>query len=112
MIAADASFPVGPATLVTAPNACAPAPDPTNNMANNANMPTPINPASKVLDLHEYLPAQAEYPSVLARKLTKLSGLDRAFFCNSGTEAWEGALKFARVVLNFFRVRLYLANYS
>jgi acetylornithine/N-succinyldiaminopimelate aminotransferase len=39
-----------------------------------------------------------EYPSALAQKLTKLSGLDRAFFCNSGTEAWEGALKFARVV--------------
>ena len=26
----------------------------------------------------------------------KISGLDRAFFCNSGTEAWEGALKLAR----------------
>lgn len=32
----------------------------------------------------------------LAKRLSKLSGLDRAFFCNSGTEAWEGALKFAR----------------
>ena len=30
------------------------------------------------------------------RRLTKISGLDRAFFCNSGTEAWEGALKLAR----------------
>ncbi len=39
-----------------------------------------------------------EYPSELARKLTKLSGLDRAFFSNSGTEAWEGALKIARAV--------------
>jgi acetylornithine/N-succinyldiaminopimelate aminotransferase len=28
--------------------------------------------------------------------LTQISGLDRAFFCNSGTEAWEGALKLAR----------------
>jgi acetylornithine aminotransferase/acetylornithine/N-succinyldiaminopimelate aminotransferase len=28
--------------------------------------------------------------------LTEISGLDRAFFCNSGTEAWEGALKLAR----------------
>lgn len=36
------------------------------------------------------------YQSELARKLTNLSGLDRAFFCNSGTEAWEGALKLAR----------------
>jgi acetylornithine/N-succinyldiaminopimelate aminotransferase len=39
-----------------------------------------------------------EYPSVLAQKLAKVSGLDRVFFSNSGTEAWEGALKFARVV--------------
>lgn len=29
--------------------------------------------------------------------MTKISGLDRAFFCNSGTEAWEGALKLARI---------------
>jgi acetylornithine/N-succinyldiaminopimelate aminotransferase len=39
-----------------------------------------------------YHPYQAE----LARLLTRISGLDRAFFCNSGTEAWEGALKLAR----------------
>ena len=37
-------------------------------------------------------PFQAE----LATRLTRISGLDRAFFCNSGTEAWEGALKLAR----------------
>jgi acetylornithine aminotransferase/acetylornithine/N-succinyldiaminopimelate aminotransferase len=37
-----------------------------------------------------------EYQAELAQKLTKISGLDRAFFCNSGTEAWEGALKLAR----------------
>ncbi len=37
-----------------------------------------------------------EYQSQLAELLTEMSGLDRAFFCNSGTEAWEGALKFAR----------------
>jgi len=36
------------------------------------------------------------YQAELARRLTKISGLERAFFCNSGTEAWEGALKFAR----------------
>ena len=36
------------------------------------------------------------YQSELAKRLTKISGLDRAFFCNSGTEAWEGALKLAR----------------
>ena len=32
----------------------------------------------------------------LAGRLTALSGLDRAFFCNSGTEAMEACLKFAR----------------
>ena len=32
----------------------------------------------------------------LARKLTAISGMDRVFFCNSGTEAWEAALKLAR----------------
>src|SRR6202162_957942 len=37
-----------------------------------------------------------EYQSELAGLLTKISGLDRAFFCNSGTEAWEGALTLAR----------------
>jgi acetylornithine aminotransferase/acetylornithine/N-succinyldiaminopimelate aminotransferase len=37
-----------------------------------------------------------EYQAKLAAMLTKISGLDRVFFCNSGTEAWEGALKLAR----------------
>src|SRR5947199_9742546 len=37
-----------------------------------------------------------DYQAELARKLTKISELDRVFFCNSGTEAVEGALKFAR----------------
>lgn len=37
-----------------------------------------------------------EYQAQVAKRLTRMSGLDRAFFCNSGTEAWEGALKFAR----------------
>ena len=32
----------------------------------------------------------------LALRLTEASGLDRAFFCNSGTEACEAALKLAR----------------
>ena len=32
----------------------------------------------------------------VGRRLTTLSGLARAFFCNSGTEAVEGCLKFAR----------------
>ena len=34
--------------------------------------------------------------STLAKLLTELSGFDRAFFCNSGLEANEGAIKIAR----------------
>ena len=37
------------------------------------------------------------YQAELAKRLTRISGLDRVFFCNSGTEAWEGALKLARI---------------
>src|SRR5690349_16822236 len=37
-----------------------------------------------------------EYQGELADKLCNLSGLDRAFFTNSGTEAVEGTLKVAR----------------
>lgn len=37
-------------------------------------------------------PLQAE----VAARLTALSGMDRAFFCNSGAEAVEACLKFAR----------------
>ena len=32
----------------------------------------------------------------LALRLTEITGLDRAYLCNSGTEAWEAALKLAR----------------
>jgi acetylornithine aminotransferase/acetylornithine/N-succinyldiaminopimelate aminotransferase len=37
-----------------------------------------------------------EYQGRLAEKLCTISGLDRAFFCNSGTEAIEACLKFSR----------------
>jgi len=37
-----------------------------------------------------------EPQSDLAEKLVKVSGLDRAFFCNSGAEAVEGSIKLAR----------------
>src|SRR5437879_2225401 len=37
-----------------------------------------------------------DFQSELAKQLAEISGLDRVFLCNSGTEAWEGALKFAR----------------
>ena len=37
-----------------------------------------------------------EYQGPLAKKLCELSGLQRAFFANSGTEAMEGAIKLAR----------------
>jgi len=37
-----------------------------------------------------------EHTAELALRLTEISGLDRVFLCNSGTEAWEAALKLAR----------------
>ncbi len=37
-----------------------------------------------------------ENQALLAEELSKLTMLDRVFFCNSGTEAVEGALKLAR----------------
>ena len=36
------------------------------------------------------------YQAPLAAELAKVTGMDRAFFCNSGTEAVEAALKLAR----------------
>jgi acetylornithine/N-succinyldiaminopimelate aminotransferase len=36
------------------------------------------------------------YQALLAQKLIEISGLDKAFFCNSGTEAVEAAFKLAR----------------
>src|SRR6201981_699819 len=38
-----------------------------------------------------------EYQGRLAEKLVSLSGLDRVFFSNSGTEAIEGSIKLARL---------------
>jgi acetylornithine/N-succinyldiaminopimelate aminotransferase len=38
-----------------------------------------------------------EFQGPLAKKLAEISGLDRVFFSNSGTEAIEGALKLARL---------------
>jgi acetylornithine/N-succinyldiaminopimelate aminotransferase len=37
-----------------------------------------------------------EYQGKLAERIAKASGLARSFFCNSGTEAMEGALKMLR----------------
>jgi len=37
-----------------------------------------------------------EYQGKLAQKLSEISGLQRSFFCNSGAEAMEGALKMIR----------------
>ncbi|MHB1699181.1 MAG: aspartate aminotransferase family protein [Acidobacteriaceae bacterium] len=39
----------------------------------------------------------------LALRLTEITGLDRVFFCNSGTEAWEAALKLARAHAGLLR---------
>src|SRR4030095_16777656 len=38
-----------------------------------------------------------EYQAPLAEKLCSLSGMQRAFFSNSGTEAIEGSIKLARL---------------
>ena len=38
----------------------------------------------------------SEYQGPLAERIAKVSGMDRVFFCNSGTEANEGALKIVR----------------
>jgi acetylornithine/N-succinyldiaminopimelate aminotransferase len=37
-----------------------------------------------------------EYQGPLAERIARASGLDRVFFCNSGAESMEGALKMAR----------------
>jgi acetylornithine aminotransferase/acetylornithine/N-succinyldiaminopimelate aminotransferase len=44
-----------------------------------------------------------EHSAELALRLTEMSGLDRVFFCNSGTEAWEAALKLARAHAGLLR---------
>ncbi len=64
--------------------------------------------------LHQALDAQladwtqfdcGPLPGLLAQKLlAKAPGLDRVFFCNSGTEAVESALKFARYATGRKRV--------
>ena len=46
-----------------------------------------------------YHEGQAE----LAQRLTERTGLDRVFFANTGTEAWEGALKLARAHASLLR---------
>ncbi len=46
-----------------------------------------------------YHEGQAE----LAVRLTERTGLDRVFFANTGTEAWEGALKLARAHAGLLR---------
>lgn len=51
-----------------------------------------LNSLWHVSNLYESSPQEA-----LAGKLTKLTGMDSVFFCNSGTEANEAAIKFARL---------------
>jgi acetylornithine/N-succinyldiaminopimelate aminotransferase len=46
-----------------------------------------------------YHQGQAE----LALRLTEITGLDRVFFANTGTEAWEGAMKLARAHAGLLR---------
>ncbi len=49
-----------------------------------------------------YHEGQAE----LALRLTEHTGLDRVFFANTGTEAWEGALKVARAHAACYAVKV------
>jgi acetylornithine aminotransferase/acetylornithine/N-succinyldiaminopimelate aminotransferase len=44
-----------------------------------------------------------EHTAELALRLTEISGMDRVFFCNSGTEAWEAALKLTRAHAGLLR---------
>ncbi|HEY5381327.1 MAG TPA: aspartate aminotransferase family protein [Acidobacteriaceae bacterium] len=44
-----------------------------------------------------------EHTAGLALRLTEITGLDRVFFTNSGTEAWEAALKLARAHAKLLR---------
>lgn len=44
-----------------------------------------------------------QHTAELAMRLTEITGMDRAFFCNSGTEAWEAALKLARAHAGLLR---------
>ncbi|MDQ2833870.1 MAG: aspartate aminotransferase family protein [Acidobacteriota bacterium] len=46
-----------------------------------------------------------EHAAALALRLTEISGLDRVFFTNSGTEAWEAALKLARAHAGLLRAQ-------
>ncbi|MGD0445720.1 MAG: aspartate aminotransferase family protein [Edaphobacter sp.] len=46
-----------------------------------------------------------EHTAELARRLTEISCLDRVFLSNSGTEAWEAALKLARAHAGFLRAK-------
>ena len=46
-----------------------------------------------------------EHTAELALRLTEISGLDRVFFTNSGTEAWEAALKLARAHAGMLRAQ-------
>ncbi len=46
-----------------------------------------------------------ERTAELALRLTEISGMDRVFLCNSGTEAWEAALKLARAHAEHVRAK-------
>jgi acetylornithine/N-succinyldiaminopimelate aminotransferase len=44
-----------------------------------------------------------QYQAELAARLVEQTGLDRVFFSNTGTEAWEGAMKLARAHAGLLR---------
>lgn len=62
-----------------------------NNQAYNDVLKSQIDKLLHTSNLYYNIPS-----AIAADRLTKLSGLDRIFFTNSGTEAIEGAIKTAR----------------
>ena len=65
--------------------------------------------AAKVIHISNLYYTQPQADA--AEKLVKLSGLNRAFFCNSGAEANEGAIKMARKFAHSFdKKKKYLAS--
>jgi acetylornithine/N-succinyldiaminopimelate aminotransferase len=57
--------------------------------------------ASKIIHTSNLF--HTEHTVELALRLTEITGLDRVFFTNSGTEAWEAALKLARAHARLLR---------
>ena len=76
-----------------------------NNLGynNNAINSALINQIKKLIHVSNYF--YTEPQAVLAEKLCKNSFADKVFFCNSGAESVEGAIKLARIYAGKFSKR-------